>query len=288
LLLSVPVAAPAGGRAIKGQSTRGAAKVKAPARSQARAVAPRPARGEERCTHVVRRGESLGRVAARYRVTSQSVISANRLPLSGSLKKGQRLVIPACRGVAGRAAPVPPAVEIGEGLLLATVGPLRVPTRLHVAVPDWSSAPIELSWPLEGAIASGFGKRGRGWHAGIDIRAEAGTPILAAAAGTVVFSGWAAFYGRVVKIQHSDGFMTVYAHNNENLVEPGDVVAAGAVIATVGRSGRASAEHLHFEVRRDGMAYNPEHLLVAWSGGPIVASVAADAADDGARDQEVP
>ena len=110
---------------------------------------------------------------------------------------------------------------------------------------------------------SSFGQRGLGWHAGLDITAEPGTPIVAAAPGVVYASGWEGSYGWVVKMDHEGGFSTVYAHNLQNMVEVGDTVEAGAVIALVGRTGRASGPHLHFEIRRDGMAYNPIFLLNA-------------------------
>jgi murein DD-endopeptidase MepM/ murein hydrolase activator NlpD len=87
----------------------------------------------------------------------------------------------------------------------------------------------------------------------------------------VVVSGWERFYGNMIKLQHAGGFMSTYAHNLENLAEVGDVVEAGAVIATVGRSGRASASHLHFEIRREGVAYNPLYLL-EMPDGPVLAS----------------
>ena len=66
---------------------------------------------------------------------------------------------------------------------------------------------------------------------------------------------------RVIRIEHADGFTSLYAHNLENRVEVGDEIEGGAVIGTVGRSGHASGEHLHFEIRRRGIAYNPLHLL---------------------------
>jgi len=80
----------------------------------------------------------------------------------------------------------------------------------------------------------------------------------------------------VVKIQHPNGFMTVYAHNMENLVQVGDEVEAGTVIATVGRTGRATAQHLHFEIRRDGMAFNPMFLLDSRDSPPILVSTASE------------
>src|SRR5207249_3005869 len=95
----------------------------------------------------------------------------------------------------------------------------------------------------------------------LDIKAEPGTPVKAAAPGVVVMSGVEPRYGRVVKIAHDGGFLTVYAHNDANLVEAGDRVAAGETIATVGRTGRATTDHLHFEIRRQGRTYNPLYLL---------------------------
>ena len=245
-------------------------------RKAVRAKSPHPPSvmkaADDRCVHVVRAGESVGRVATQYRVTRQAVIAENRLPGSG-IKVGLRLTIPACqRGTISGLVNEASAVELDHGLLLARVGPDRIPTRLFVAVPEFGVYGIEFSWPVDGPIASGFGRRRAGWHAGIDIQADVGARVLAAASGTVIFSGWAASYGRAVKIQHSNGFVTVYAHNHENLVQIGDAVDAGTVIATVGKSGRASSHHLHFEIRRDGMAFNPLYLLDSRDLTPVFAS----------------
>lgn len=93
---------------------------------------------------------------------------------------------------------------------------------------------------------------GRG-HKGLDISAPKGTNIFAAAAGTVVFSGWKNGYGNVIEIEHFDGkTQTVYSHNSKNLVKVGDEVIAGQLIGYVGISGTATGYHLHFEVRIDG------------------------------------
>jgi murein DD-endopeptidase MepM/ murein hydrolase activator NlpD len=110
-------------------------------------------------------------------------------------------------------------------------------------------------------VTSTFGPRRRSWHRGLDIRADSGTPILAAAPGVVVASGFETRYGLMVKVEHDGGFVTVYAHNERNLVEIGQAVRAGQVIGFVGRTGRASAEHLHVEIRCDGRVYNPLYLL---------------------------
>jgi murein DD-endopeptidase MepM/ murein hydrolase activator NlpD len=265
----------------KPASKRAARKDQPGARTPRTASAP-PAAGPERCVHTVRRGDSVARVAAQYRVSRQAIIAANRLATPDALKVGQRLTLPGCKAARKPRGPEPAtaAVEIDNGLLLARVGPRHIPTRLFVAVPEFDGEAVDFAWPVDGPIVSGFGKRRHGWHAGVDIKADPGTPILAAAAGTVVFSGWAAFYGRVVKIQHQNGFITIYAHNSENLVKVGDEVSAGAVIASVGRTGRASAEHLHFEIRRDGMAFNPAYLLEMRDGAPVLASATAEPQDE--------
>jgi murein DD-endopeptidase MepM/ murein hydrolase activator NlpD len=230
---------------------------KPPAKSAARARAAAPGGP---CTHTVQRGESVARIAVRHGVNRQSLITANHLERPEALRPGQRLAIPDCvlsaTVATGASAPAPL-----DGVLLARVGPRRVPTQLFLGVPDVNGRAIDFLWPVAGPVASHFGRRRSGWHAGIDIKADLGTPILAAAAGTVISSGWERSYGRVVRIQHPAGFITVYAHNLQNLVEIGDEVEAGSVIATVGRSGRSTAYHLHFEIRHGGMVYNPAHLL---------------------------
>src|SRR5215470_15978931 len=107
-----------------------------------------------------------------------------------------------------------------------------------------------LRWPVQGKVTSRFGPRGLfHLHRGVDIKAPKGTPVHAAAAGTVAFSGRQSSYGRVIKIDHPNGFRTVYAHNSSNFVRAGQHVNAGAVIGAVGQTGHATTNHLHFEVR---------------------------------------
>lgn len=217
----------------------------------------------ERCVHVVRRGESLSRVAALYRTTQRSIVATNALTTPVKLRVGQRLQISGCRTAPRRHHDEPEVTTVSTGAteLLARVGPRRVLTRLFLAVPSFDRDIVAFQWPIDGAVASAFGRRHKGWHAGVDIMAEMGTLIRASAGGTVMVSGWEPAYGLVIKIQHPDGFTSVYAHNLENRVEVGDEVGVGTVIGTVGRSGHASGNHLHFEIRHEGVAYNPLHLL---------------------------
>ena len=232
------------------------------------------------CTHRVRNGDSVSLIAFRYRVSRAAVINANHLPDVDALKIGQRLAIPGCRppAAAEREGPV---VLSSEGSILRRVGPLRVLTELVLAPqPDFQEERIPLAWPIEGPVISTFGRRTRSWHAGIDITAEMGSQILAAAPGTVLYSGWIRAYGYVVKVQHTGDYITIYAHNLNTLVEEGEEVEAGQASAGVGRSGHASGPHLHFEVRRHGKAFNPLHLLEQTDQTPVLeGDVAASSSD---------
>jgi murein DD-endopeptidase MepM/ murein hydrolase activator NlpD len=121
--------------------------------------------------------------------------------------------------------------------------------------------------PATGVVSSGFGFRAdpftgeSKFHKGLDIAAPLGSPIKAAAAGKVVFSGWADGYGNLVTLDHGDGITTRYAHTAANLVNPGDDVAAGQEIALVGSTGRSTAPHLHFEVHKNGQAIDPTQVV---------------------------
>ena len=121
--------------------------------------------------------------------------------------------------------------------------------------------------PAPGYISSRFGGRndpfgrGRSHHLGIDIDANTGDPVTAAAEGVVSFSGVRNGYGNVVEIDHGNGYKTLYAHNSANLVRAGDIVRAGQQIARVGSTGRSTGSHLHFEVKLDGRQVNPRQYL---------------------------
>ena len=101
----------------------------------------------------------------------------------------------------------------------------------------------------------------RAFHEGIDFIAEHGTPIVAAAGGVVVYSDFHPQYGNMVEIDHGNELVSRYAHASKRLVKAGDVVLSGARIAEVGRSGRSTGTHLHFEVRHRGVPQNPAQFL---------------------------
>jgi len=237
-------------------------------------ASPEPAAGPRTPQRVyeVKPGDTLTSLAKKYNVSVATLVKLNKLPSpTAQLKTGQRLVIPgsdmptstahkpsdAPASTAHKPAPTHQAAVAPT----RTVATTSSSQKLALAVPDFDGDTPLLAWPAEGPVISAFGHRRSGWHGGIDIKAPLGTPVQAAAPGVVVTAGAETRYGFVVKIEHRGGFTTVYAHNDVNLVEVGDRVDAGDLIALVGNTGHATTYHVHFEVRRDGLAYNPLYLL---------------------------
>ncbi len=118
-------------------------------------------------------------------------------------------------------------------------------------------ASLTLSWPLDRAVADGFGPRGNRFHAGIDLPAARGTPVRAARGGRVVYAGPGGSFGLLVVIAHGRGVRTFYAHLSRIGVEVGDRMSTGARVGRVGTTGHSTGPHLHFEVRVRGASVDP-------------------------------
>ena len=125
-----------------------------------------------------------------------------------------------------------------------------------------SGRPVE-----KGYISSGYGYRTdpftgrRSWHGGIDFPGKPGTEIVAVAAGVVTWSGKHGAYGNLVEINHGEGFVTRYAHNEQNKVQVGDLVEKGQLIAAMGSTGRSTGTHVHFEVHKNGRTVDPSSYI---------------------------
>ncbi len=119
----------------------------------------------------------------------------------------------------------------------------------------------DFTYPLQGKFISDYGMRRGRPHTGIDIKAARGDTIRAAFPGVVRMSKLYSSYGNIVVIRHYNGLETVYSHNTRNLVSPDDIVSSGQPIALAGRTGRATTEHLHFEVRAAGEPIDPKLLI---------------------------
>ncbi len=128
---------------------------------------------------------------------------------------------------------------------------------------DYNNTPLELALikPIEGIITSRFGNRSRGLHTGLDIATSGGTPIKVAATGVVTYAGYKGSYGNLVVVSHGNGIETYYAHCRSIYVNAGDSVSQGTVIAGVGTTGNSTGNHLHLEIRVNGVAKNPQNYL---------------------------
>ncbi len=169
----------------------------------------------------------------------------------------------------------PFAGSLSEGLKLSLNSLMErndaVEQRLHAAFAKqqdklyfWASLPT--IWPAQGWITSEFGahrgRRGAGrLHEGIDIAGPRGTPIVAPGDGIVTYTGYHRGYGNTVVIDHGFGISTIFAHCSSLFAQEGQRVKRGALIASVGNTGRSTGPHLHFEVHVDGVPVNPMMYL---------------------------
>jgi murein DD-endopeptidase MepM/ murein hydrolase activator NlpD len=140
----------------------------------------------------------------------------------------------------------------------------RLAARLRSSASSTSSGPVDSSpsssgliWPVSGPITSPFGWRWGRMHEGIDIGVSYGTPIHAAASGTVVYCGWEGGYGNLVVIDHGGGLATAYGHQSSIAASCGQHVGQGEVVGYVGCTGHCFGPHLHFEVRINGSPVDP-------------------------------
>lgn len=184
-------------------------------------------------THIIGKGDTLWCIASRYNISTSELIRLNPTCQPDNLKIGDRILLP--DNVSRIAAQQP-----SRGISISS---------------------ILFSWPLTGIITSSYGWRKSGFHHGVDIAADTGTPIKACAAGTVIFAGTKPIYGRTVIIEHKDGKQSLYGHASKILVSDGQQVRKGEVIAKVGSTGNATGPHLHLEIKRDGKALNPLNFL---------------------------
>lgn len=123
---------------------------------------------------------------------------------------------------------------------------------------------ISLIKPVSGVLSSRFGASSRirsSSHTGLDIATASGTPIAAAASGTVTFSGYKGSYGNLIVLSHGNGVQTYYGHCSKLYATTGQAISQGQTIAAVGSTGNSTGPHLHLEIRVNGVAYNPQNYL---------------------------
>lgn len=240
----------------------------------------------QKTTHVVKEGETLSTIAEQYNIDVDTLEGAN-LELKADIHPGDQLVILPQKGALHTvgsgdtlwwiasayhvevAAILKANSKVGEDLSIGET--LFIPggkkpketerllARAETAVSRGSSS--RFSWPTEGELTSGFGHRWGRNHDGIDLANDIGTPVRASRSGRISYSGWSSGYGRVVMIEHEQGYTTVYGHLSESFVAEGQYVKAGQSIAAMGNTGYSTGPHLHFEVRKNGTPINPFSVL---------------------------
>lgn len=225
------------------------------------------------CAHVytahgayyrVEKGDTLASIAQRHKIELQELAEANNIEHEEDLKPGRSLFIP------GVTPSTFAAILKKQGIVVRrTEKTQKEKGREEAALApeeEKKGSEIEVdhgrfAWPIQGELSSLFGMRRGRHHDGLDIRAKMGSPIRAAADGEVVYCKRMRGYGNLVLVRHDNDFFTVYAHNSVNLVRNGAKVKKGQVIAKVGRTGRATGPHVHFEVREGPKARNPLFFL---------------------------
>jgi lipoprotein NlpD len=223
--------------------------------------------------HEVKHGQTLWSIARAYKADIQTLARVNHLSDTTVLEVGQKLYVPGATQQREIVSRCPCGTETSKPSnntkpLTEIFRPAERPSGPKTSSTLASlpkEAPLErlsFIWPVQGEVARGFEQDTTRRHDGIDIIAPQGTPIQAAADGEVIFSDWGpGGYGRIVILQHQADVITIYAHNHTNLVRAGQRVRQGEPIATVGQSGRATGNHLHFEVRYKAAPISPYKLL---------------------------
>lgn len=201
-------------------------------------------------THTVRRGETGYGISRRYGVNLAALMRLNGVRKPYTLSVGQVLTLPG-----GATAAAPQTASSGSS------APTRGRTVALPAPPARSRSGFD--WPLDGKLASRFGPKENGLHNdGINILAQRGAPVRSAEAGVVVYASNALEgYGNLLLLKHADGWLTAYAHNERLLVNKGDSVQKGQVIARVGETGGVTEPQLHFEIRKGRRALDPLDYL---------------------------
>jgi murein DD-endopeptidase MepM/ murein hydrolase activator NlpD len=244
---------------------------------------------EEETEHIVQSGETLGGIASRARVPRVLIAEANGLKPPYAVRAGQKLIIPRTRhhvvkkgetgltiaynlavpwrdiAVANGIDPGAP-VQAGQRLLIPTIiepaaspSPAPAAQAASTAPAGLAAARTDFRWPLSGTVRRGFSGRSQAnYHDGIDIPAEAGTAVRAAAVGRVIFAGREpAQFGNMVVVDHGDGWHSAYAFLSRITVKDGDEISAGERVGLVGSTGRARGNELHFELRRNNRPIDP-------------------------------
>jgi murein DD-endopeptidase MepM/ murein hydrolase activator NlpD len=227
--------------------------------------------------HVVNPGDTLLSIARRNHISAAELARANNIDVTGKLKLGTRLSLPAARAAAAPpAVAATPAVAAAPPAKTAAAPPVAPQAaRLAQATPslegdekpanaaDPAAGLPTFRWPVRGKVIISYGAKTNGKaNDGINLAVPEGTPVKAAEDGVVAYSGnELKGYGNLVLVRHANGYVTAYAHASELLVKRGDTIKRGQVIAKSGQSGEVASPQLHFEIRRGSTPVDPLQFL---------------------------
>jgi lipoprotein NlpD len=226
--------------------------------------------------HVVTPGQTFYRIARTYGVDEAHLARANNISNPGRIEVGQRLFIPGAR--APLTVPVLPAgkqsaAPVGVSVPPKTVKPPPVQPSIKpapqvqakpaadAALSGPPPAPGTFVWPVRGKLVTGFGTFAGKSSKGVEIAVPHGTPVVAAAAGKVIYSKDMRGYGNLIILEHADNYFTVYGFNAKNLVAVNSFIGKGERIALSGTPSSGKSPRLHFEIRKGKTAVNPIFYL---------------------------
>ncbi|KAH9574942.1 hypothetical protein CY35_01G086100 [Sphagnum magellanicum] len=208
-------------------------------------------------------GDTLWSLAEDYDVSPDEIRRANNLSQDmNHLYLGQELIIPSPQHTnCMRVSRGPPLRYLLQPENIASIPALRPLVQnkiMQALLPKWQPEPFGV--PCQGGwLSSLYGWKDGRWyfHNGIDIALEQGTEVIASTSGRATWSGWKGGYGKTVCLDHGNGFITLYAHCYDLLVQTGQFVRKSQVIALSGSTGHSTGPHLHFEIHKDGKTVDP-------------------------------
>jgi len=204
--------------------------------------------------HEVKKAETWTSIASQYEVPVDALRSENRAVTTRGLAAGAKVYIPFEES--------PRWDEQWKVERVVQSDAIFQPKNGGKAPLAYNLSTAHFTWPVEGTVSSHFGRRRGRQHEGIDIVAKKGTPVKSARSGHVIYAtNRISGYGNMIIVRHSDAFSTVYAHLSAMNVKRGQFVPRGYMIGRVGRTGHATGNHLHFEIRNHSKPVNPFFFL---------------------------
>lgn len=218
----------------------------------------------------VNAGDTLYSISRKYSIPVNDLAIMNNLRAPFTLTIGQKLKVPDVKTVVAKTVPVTTSDKTQKQQTSVQSQTTTVKTKQKISSDPTKKLPklsarssSKFSWPVRGKILSNYGAKSGGlFNDGINIGAKKGAAVKAAENGVVAYAGnEVKGMGNLIIIQHSGGWMTVYAHMDNMIVRRGSKVSVGQKIGTVGETGKVDEPQLHFEIRKGTKAYNPTSYL---------------------------